>query len=303
MWLLALMALADSVHAFPLVLARAESLQVTMAGAGGAVPVVLIPGLFGSAFAYRNVIPLLTAAGLRAIVVEPLGVGGSGRPARADYSLTAQADRVAAALDALGVTRAIVVAHSTGASIAYRLAYRRGDLVRGVVSLEGGPVEAAATPGLRRAMQLAPWIKLFGGVRLIRRKIHKNLIAASGDTSWVSDSVVAGYTGGAARDLDGTLKAYLAMARAREREPLRPHLAEITCPVALLVGGAPHDGGPRPAELALLAGSLRALTVDTVPGAGHFVYEERPDAVVAAIARFGPAAALSAAHATEGGKP
>src|SRR5437870_4647952 len=275
MWLLALLVVADSSHAFPLVLPRAESVQVAVAGAEAGAPVVLIPGLFGAAFAYRKVIPRLTEAGYRAIVIEPLGVGNSGRPEHADYSLTAQADRIAGALDQLGVTWAVIVAHATSASIAYRLAYRRGDLVRGVVSLEGGPVEAAATPGLRRAMQLAPWIKLFGGVRLIRKKIHKNLIAASGDTSWVNDSVVAGYTGGAARDLDGTLKAFLAMAQAREREPLRPHLAEITCPVVLLVGSAPHDGGPRPAELALLAGSLRVFTVDTVPGAGHFVYEER----------------------------
>jgi len=307
MWLLALMVLADTAQRFPLVLPRAESLQVTVAGPEGAAAVVLIPGLFGSAFGYRNIIPRLTAAGYRAIVIEPLGVGNSGRPEHADYSLTAQADRVAAALGALGVTHAVVVAHSTSASIAYRLAYRRGDLVRAVVSLEGGPVEAAATPGLRRAMRLAPWIKLFGGVRLIRKKIRQNLLAVSGDTSWVSEAVVDGYTTGAAHDLDGTLKAYLAMADAPERERLRPHLAEIPCPVVLLIGGAPHDGGPRPAELALLAGSLRAFTVDTVPGAGHFVYEEQPDAVVAAVARFGPAAALSATHATdgegEGGKP
>src|SRR2546422_4598040 len=57
---------------------------------------------------------------------------------------------------------------------------------------------------MRRAMQLAPWIKLFGGVRMIRKKIRANLIALSADPSWVSDSVVDGYTAGAARDLDGT---------------------------------------------------------------------------------------------------
>src|SRR5437867_2188495 len=138
MWMLAVVMLADSARAFPVIVAGAESLQVTVAGPDGGTPVVLIPGLFGSAFAYRRVIPPLAAAGDRVIVIEPLGVGSSGRPEHANYSLTAQADRVAAALDALGVTRAVVVAHSTSASIAYRLAYRRGDLVRAIVSLEGG---------------------------------------------------------------------------------------------------------------------------------------------------------------------
>src|SRR6266702_4443086 len=269
MWLLALVMLADSSHAFPLAVSHAESLQVTEAGAVAAAPVVLIPGLFGSAFAYRKVVPLLTAAGYRTLVIEPLGVGSSGRPEHADYCLTAQADRIAAALDHLGVQRALVIAHQTSASIAYRLAYRRPDLVRGIISLEGGPAEAAATPGFRRAMQLAPWIKLFGGMGQIR----KNLIEASGDASWVSDEVVDGYTAGAARDLDGTLKAYVGMARARERERLRPHLAQITCPVLLLLGGAPHKGGPPPDEVTLLAQSLPAFTADTVPGAGSFLHE------------------------------
>jgi pimeloyl-ACP methyl ester carboxylesterase len=303
MWLLALLMLADSSRPFPLVLPRAESLQVTIAGAEADAPVVLIPGLFGSAFAYRKVIPRLTAAGYRAIVIEPLGVGSSGRPERADYSLTAQADRIAAALDQLGVTGAVIVAHATSASIAYRLAYRRPGLVRAVVSLEGGPVEAAATPGMRRALRFAPWVKLFGGVRLIRRKIRENLIAASGDASWVSDTVVDGYTVGAARDLDGTLRAYRRMAEARERERLEPHLSAIVCPVLLLLGGAPHGGGPRPAELVELGDSLRSFAVDTVAGAGHFVHEERPDAVAAAVARFGPGTALSAAAPVGTAKP
>ena len=284
MWLLALVMLADSSHAFPLAVSPAESLQVTEAGAVAAAPVVLIPGLFGSAFAYRKVIPLLTAAGYRTLVIEPLGVGSSGRPEHADYCLTAQADRIAAALDHLGVQRALVIAHQTSASIAYRLAYRRPDLVRGIISLEGGPAEAAATPGFRRAMQLAPWIKLFGGMGLIRKKIRKNLIEASGDASWVSDEVVDGYTAGAARDLDGTLKAYVGMARARERERLRPHLAQIACPVLLLWGaqgvvGRLYD----PLEVwRTYATDVRGRPLD----AGHFLVEERPEATLAALRAF-----------------
>src|SRR5438445_7749687 len=114
MWLIALALLADTVHTFSLALSPAESVAVTVTGTGD--PVVLVPGLFGSAFGYRAVIPLLTDAGYRAIVVEPLGIGSSARPEHADYSLTAQADRIAAALDRLSVRHAIVVAHSLGRS-------------------------------------------------------------------------------------------------------------------------------------------------------------------------------------------
>src|SRR5204862_117310 len=77
MWLLALALVADTVHTFSLALSPAESVAVTVTGTGQAV--VLVPGLFGSAFGYRAVIPLLTDAGYRAIVLEPLGIGSAAR--------------------------------------------------------------------------------------------------------------------------------------------------------------------------------------------------------------------------------
>lgn len=282
MWFLAIiLCLGDSTAAFRVPVARAESLQVSVSGNGR--PVVLIPGLFGSRFGFRNVVPRLTEAGYRVIVIEPLGIGSSARPEDSDYSLTAQADRIAAVLDALGVRAAVVVAHSLGASMAYRLAYRRPDLVDGIVSLEGGPAEAAATPSFRRAMRFAPWIKWFGGIGRIRNKIRSSLVAASGDTSWVTDSVVAAYTAGAAADLDGTLKAFLRMAKAREPERLAPHLGDIRCPVRLLLGTAPHEGGVPAADLDELRAGLQSLSIGTVSGSGLYIYEEQPQAVVDAV--------------------
>src|SRR3989475_10138279 len=82
-----------------------ESLPVE--AAGGGAPVVLIPGLFGWAFGFRKLVPLLVGAGYRTIVIEPLGVGASARPEKANYSLTAQADRIAAVLDSLHVRNAL----------------------------------------------------------------------------------------------------------------------------------------------------------------------------------------------------
>src|SRR5256885_831432 len=278
MWLLALALVADTVHTFSLALSPAESVEVTVTGTGD--PVVLVPGLFGSAFGYRAVIPLLTGAGYRAIVVEPLGIGSSARPQHADYSLTAQADRIAAALDRLSVRQAIVVAHSLGASMAFRLAYRRPYLVAGLVRLAGGPAEGAATRAFRRAMKLAPWIRLFGGVKLVRKKIRGQLMRASGDASWVSERVVDEYTAGAAHDLDGTLKAFLAMAERREPERLRPHLREVRCPVRLLLGTATHEGGVSAEEVAVLAaalpetGSIYGFRVQVVDSAGHALPDE-----------------------------
>jgi pimeloyl-ACP methyl ester carboxylesterase len=261
----------------------AESLRVTMAGEGPAV--VLVPGLFGSAFGYRHMLELLPAAGYRALVIEPLGIGRSPRPRHADYSLTAQADRLAAVLERLNEPAAVVVAHSVGVSIALRLAYRHPERVAALVALDGGPAEEAATPGFRRAMRYAPWIKWFGGVKRIRPKMQKDLIAASGDASWVTDEVMDGYTAGASEDLDGTLLAFLAMADAREPERLAPRLSQIRCPVLLMLGTAPHQGGVAPDQIRLMEDSLPSFGIDSVASAGQYLFEEQPEAVGRTITR------------------
>lgn len=284
MWLvMAAALLADSAQDLRVVVGRGESLHVVTAGHGE--PVVLLPGLFGSAYGFRKVIPQLTAAGYRTIVVEPLGIGTSSRPERADYSLAAQTERVAAVLDSLRIQDAIVLGHSIGGAIAFRLAFRHPEQVRALISIESGPTEAAATPAFRRAMRFAQWIKIFGGMRLIRRLIRRSLINSSGDTTWISDSVVAGYTAGAAANLDATLKAFLKMAGAHERYKLEPHLQEIRCPVRLVVGGVRHDGDVGADELVLLRSRLRLFALDSLPGVGHYPQEERPESVLEAVAR------------------
>ncbi|HEY6091289.1 MAG TPA: alpha/beta hydrolase [Gemmatimonadales bacterium] len=267
------------------VVAAAETLHVE-AWPGDGRPVAVVPGLFGGAFTFRKVVPLLAALGYRPIVIEPLGTGFSSRPAKADYSLAAQANRLAAVLDSLNAGPVLVLAHSLGAAMAYRLALDRPELVRGIVSIEGGPTEEATTPVFRSAMRYVPWIKLFGGIKLIRRKIYGMLLDSSGDRSWVTDGVVLGYTLGEARDFDNTLRAFLAMSRAHEPGKLAPRLGDIACPVTLMVGTSKHDGDVPPWEVDLLGRSIQSFAVDSEVGAGHYLQEERPAAVVTALQRL-----------------
>ena len=267
------------------VVAPAETVHVE-AWPGAGKPVAVIPGLFGASFTFRKVVPLLAAHGFRPIVIEPLGTGFSSRPTNADYSLAAQSHRIAAVLDSLSSEPVLVLAHSLGAAMAFRLAIDRPDLVRGIVSLEGGPTEEATTPMFRSAMRFVPWIKLFGGINLVRRKVRGMLLDSSGDQSWVTDGIVLGYTLGEARDLNATLKTFLAMSRAREPAKLAPRLGDIACPVTLMVGTAHHDGDVPPQEVALMARSIQAFEVDSERGAGHYLQEERPAAVVSAVERL-----------------
>ena len=264
--------------------APGEALYVVDHGEG--LPVVLLPGALGTAFGFRRLTGPLAAAGFRTLAIEPLGQGQSRRPPASDYSLTAQADRVQAVLDHLGVERAVALGQGLGVSVALRLALRHPQRVVAVVALDGGPAESACSPSLRRALKFAPFVKLLGGGRWLRNNLRERLVESSADPSWVTPEVLDGYLGPAARDFGGTIAMYRRFARAREPESLCDRLGDVRCPVRLLVGSAPQSAGVRPDEVALMASRLARFSQQVVPGAGHFLSEEAPDAIVRAVSEL-----------------
>jgi pimeloyl-ACP methyl ester carboxylesterase len=276
---------ADSVVVRNIEVAPGEVLRTTTLGAGQ--PLVLIPGIFGGAFGYRRIARPLAAQGYRVIVVEPLGYGWSSAPKKADYSFTAQTARVGRALDILGITRALVVAQSSGASIAFRLAIVRPELVRGVLSINGGPAESAATPGMRKAFKLGGFItKMAVDPARLRHDVRREIIRNSGDTSWVTAGVIRGYTAGHSVDLDASIDAFQQMSKSTEKESLADRLHECAVPVRLLIGTAPIPAGVPREQEALLSARLPDFRSDSVTGSGQYIHEEQPDAVVEAVGRL-----------------
>ncbi|HEX9754715.1 MAG TPA: alpha/beta hydrolase [Gemmatimonadales bacterium] len=281
--LLALLLLApvDTVQVRDIRLGPDETVRTTIVGAGR--PVVFVPGIMSSAYAFRKVIPTLQEEGLQVVVIEPLGAGFSSRPENADYSLTAQADRIAKVMDTLGIRGAPLVGHALGVSMVLRLALRRPELVSHILAMNGGPAETAATSGVRRAVKFAFLIKLFGGQGLARQEVVKSLRKTAGDDTWITREVIEQYTAGPGGDLHAVLRAMKGMARAREPDSLAPRLGEIALPVRLLIGGAPRGSGIPARQTALLRERLPKLVVDTIPGAGLHIHEEQPGVVVRAL--------------------
>jgi pimeloyl-ACP methyl ester carboxylesterase len=265
------------------ILAPAETVHVSVAGTGE--PVVVVPGLVGGGFGFRKVVPLLHEDGFRTHVIELLGTGRSSRPTDADYSLEAQADRVAAVMDSLEIGGVIVLAHAIGSSVAARVAARRPDLISGLVLLEGGLAESVSTPGIRRAQKLAPLIRILGAGK-VRGRVRDQLIESSGNPSWVEASVVEAYTADATRDLGATLRVLRAMNDSPVRDSIANRLHEIRTDVLLLLGGAPHANGPPASEVEQMARSLSSFAADTLAGVGHFPQEESPEAVRTAVVRM-----------------
>jgi pimeloyl-ACP methyl ester carboxylesterase len=282
---LSLLALLDSSVVRNVQVAPGEILRTTTTGSGPVI--IFIPGIFGGAFGFRHVIGPLAEQGYRCIVIEPLGFGWSSHPSRADYSFAAQTDRIGSVIDSLGASDVLVVAQSTGAAIALRLSYRRPDLVRGVLSIDGGPAETAATPGLKHALRFGGFLtKLFVGPGFIRSRVRHDLIQNSGDTTWVTPDVVDAYTAGQAVDIHGTIDGLRRMAKSVEPESLRERLHESRVPIRLIHGTAPHPTQITAAELDLFISQLDDFAVDSVAGAGQYLEEERPELVIGAVDRL-----------------
>jgi pimeloyl-ACP methyl ester carboxylesterase len=279
-------------HALPgvesrIALGPTDTVFLTDAGQGDVV--VLVSGLLGSSYQFRRIAPLLVDEGFRVLAPELPGVARGSRSEQADYSLAAQGDRIIALLDSLGIDRAYLLAHTVGGSIVLRAASRHPDRVEGILLLEAGASETATTPGLRLALNFAFLLRLpFSGG--IKGKVRGTLRDKSADPSWVNDTVVAGYMVGG-EDRGAAVRALNAFADAKEPDSLAPHLAQVTAPVLMLLGGHPHEGGPQGPELAMMRERLPVFVIDTVPGVGHFPHEEAPAAVVDAMFRLRAASA------------
>jgi pimeloyl-ACP methyl ester carboxylesterase len=276
---------SDSAIVRDIEVAAGETLRTTSVGTGQ--PVVMVPGIFGGAFGYRKITGPLVSTGYRIIVVEPLGYGSSSHPKNADYSFGAQTGRVARTLDQMGIKRALFVAQSSGAAIAFRLAIQRPDLVRGLVSIDGGPAESAATPGMKKAFKLGGGLVKFAmDESKLRHDVRKEIIKNSGDTTWVTDAVIRGYTAGQATDLDGSIDAFHRMSKSKESVSLADQLHQCTAPVLLLLGTVEHPAEVTSEQQELLQQKLPRFTTQRIRGAGQYIQEEQPAAVLAAVARL-----------------
>lgn len=99
---------------------------------GEGFPVVLVHGIPTSPALWRRVLPRLPNA--RCIAWEMVGYGQSRVQGRGrDISVAKQAEYLAAFLDAIGVSRAVLAGHDLGGGVVQILAVRRPDLCAGLM--------------------------------------------------------------------------------------------------------------------------------------------------------------------------
>lgn len=260
---------------------RAGGLRWHVQVLGQGPVLLLIHGTGAATHSWRDLAPLLAE---RFTVVAPdlPGHGFTQTPDAAGLSLPGMAERLAALLEALGVTPELALGHSAGAAILARLCLDGRIAPRALVSLNGALLPLRGLAG----QVFSPAAKLLAANPLVPRLFAwragapdavERLVASTG--SRLPPQGVELY-----RRLVTTpshVAATLRMMANWDLEPLARELPRLKVPLVLVVASA--DTTVRPAEAQRVRAILPAAELITLPGLGHLAHEERPEQVAALI--------------------
>ncbi|MGD1221067.1 alpha/beta fold hydrolase [Streptomyces krungchingensis] len=201
-------------------------------------------------------------AGRRTLFVDLPGHGISDRPADFGYTLEDHADALAAALDAAGVSGAELVAHSMGGAVAIVLAHRRPDLASRLVLVEANL--DPYPPGTTGSSGIASYEE----VDFVENGGHARVLEKVGPL-WAATMRLA----------DPRALHRTATGLKHGTNPTMRRLLEALTVERVYLQGECSD--ELPGREALEDAGVRVVTV---PGAGHNVMFDNPDAFAAAVA-------------------
>ena len=277
-------------------------------------------------YSWRHQLPALAAAGFRAVAIDMRGYGETDAPADVSaYNILQLVGDTVGVVAALGEERAIMVGHDWGATVAWASAQLRPDVFYAVAGLSvphrgRGPADPIA---MLRASGSENYYWMYfqePGVaeaeleRDVTMSIRKVLYGASGDspTAGSLGNVPAGRGFLDQRDDPTELPAWLTKediavyAAAFTRTGFRGGLnwyrnlslnwelqspwqgAKITQPALFIAGSRdPMIVGKRGlASLANMQRVVPGVQSSILEGAGHWIQQERPNEVNAALVAF-----------------
>ena len=242
--------------------------------AGSGPALILLHGLVGSARNWEtNLDDLAQHAAVYAL--DLVNMGESDRVEGLDPGLEAEADRVAAFMDALGLTEADVAGHSHGGAIAMMLAARHPDRVKRLVLFAPANPFCEAGRGLIAFYnsRVGTWFarRIPRMPRVLHDWAHRRMYV---DQATVTESALESYTDGLNRE---SIDHILGITGAwwNDMALLRERLADLAGRSVLLIWGD-RDGAVGLQSGQRLAEVLGARLL-VVPGVGHLPFAERPE--------------------------
>jgi epoxide hydrolase A/B len=299
-------------------------LRVTEAGDRGAPVVVLAHGFPELAYSWRHQISVLADAGYHVLVPDQRGYGGSAKPAAVeDYGVVALTADVVGLLDDVGAEKATIIGHDWGAIVAWTFPLLYPDRVAAVAGLSVPPVprslqspgatfrrtfgdnffyilyfqqpgvadaELARDPAttMRRMLSTSATDDVDAAQRMFApgpEGFIDRLPEPGGLPDWISADEFKVYVDEFTRDgFTGPLNWYRNMDHNWEHMA-SPPAATIAAPALFIAGTADPVLGFMSPERAteVVAGDYRQVLID---GAGHWIQQERPDEVNAALLEF-----------------
>ena len=266
-------------------------LHVVIGGDGP--PLLLVHGWPETWYAWRMLMPAL-ARDFTVIAPDQRGIGLSDKPADG-YETATLANDLVALLDALGHEQFALYGTDTGMPIAYAVAADHADRVVRLIVSEAPLPGVSPSPPLFLPPQLNArlWHLAFNQ---LPAEVNEALVKgresiffgaefnASAGTKKLSADTVQYYIDRIASDPDGLrgsfgfYRAIGATSAQNEQRKAR----RLTLPV-LAIGGAESSGEAPASTMKLVAEDVQG---HVLPGAGHWVAEQAPEELLAALTAF-----------------
>ncbi len=279
-------------HAF-MTLSTGLRMHIAEAGQPDAPTVLLLHGFPQHWWEWRKVIPPL-AERYRVIAPDLRGAGWTDAPAHG-YSVDEVLADVLALLDQLGLRRVGLVAHDFSAFLGYRLCFDHPERVAAFLCLGPHPYlrfkphmlagipklwfqPVVATP------RLGPWA--LGTDRLARHLLRGGTATAESITDEDLAIFITRVHAPGHPEAGSALYRNLILPEMGRFSSGAYRKRRLTVPTVALIGGA--DAGVRPGMLDVYGNQADDLVGHVVDGAGHYLVDDRPDAVAThALELFG----------------
>ena len=261
----------------------------------GSIPLVLLHGWPQTSHAWRHVIPLL-ASDCRTLAYDLPGIGSS-EPAIDRFDKWSISGDLHASLEQRGIRYPVVVGHGMGAQVAYAYLRRYPAQVRGVMVLDtpiagvGGDEDLFTSPA---SWHVGFHQTMCGGTGLAEllvagrehRYFRSHIDRFAGHPAAISDADVAVYVQGyqGLQRLAAAFGLYRAIPLDIARNERRT--AAVDAPVQLAFAEYCHACVLPEVAAGLGEAGARYVATSIIADSGHWVAEEQPALVAAAISRF-----------------